>query len=168
MKSEGAFSLTEVVLALGISAFCLLVLLGLLPVGLNSNQSSREETSALNIASRMIADLQSIPKGKAAGGANQAVDGLSIPEAGENGGTQTVYYTETPSDLDRTHNFQSSPDNNTRFRITATLTPPASASGTAQHTATCVHLLVSWPPHTDPATTRPAGSVATFVALDRN
>jgi len=162
MKHQRAFSLTEVVLALGIASFCLLILLGMLPVGLNSNKSSREETAALNVVSRISADLQSLPKGKTSGGDNWSIDGLTIPEAGESAKALTVYYSDTLP------NFQNTIDRTTRYRITAKLTPPANISGTAQHTTTYVHLTVSWPPQLDPTTVRPAGSVTTLIALDRN
>lgn len=46
MKSNSGFSLVEVTLALGISSFALLAVVGLLPVGLAQMRDSREETSA--------------------------------------------------------------------------------------------------------------------------
>jgi len=49
------FSLVEVALALAITAFCLVAVFGLLPVGLNSNQASTEQTAAANIARSIIA-----------------------------------------------------------------------------------------------------------------
>lgn len=45
-KSRLAFSLIEVTVALGIASFALLAVAGLLPVGLNSVKSSREEAAA--------------------------------------------------------------------------------------------------------------------------
>jgi uncharacterized protein (TIGR02598 family) len=162
MKAHSAFSLVEVVLSLGIATFCLLILLGMLPIGLNSSQSSREETAALNIASRISADLQSLPKGKTASNDHWNMDGLTVPEAGDSPQNQTIYYSDTLP------NFQNTRDNTTRYRITAKLTPPTNVSGGTQHTASYIHLLVSWPPQLDPAIARPAGSIATIVALDRN
>ncbi len=53
-----AFSLVEVVLAMGIIAFALIVLLGLLPVGLKSNNDSLGESQAVNLMQALIADRQ--------------------------------------------------------------------------------------------------------------
>jgi type II secretory pathway pseudopilin PulG len=61
-----AFSLVEVTLALGVAAFCAIVLLGLLPAGLKTQQSSIEQTTANTISSQIVADLsaaQRLPPG---------------------------------------------------------------------------------------------------------
>lgn len=43
--SLAAFSLVEVTLALGVTGFCLIAILGLIPVGISSNQAASEQTS---------------------------------------------------------------------------------------------------------------------------
>ena len=48
-NSASAFSLVEITLALGITAFALLAILGLLPVGLKSAQDSNEQARATDI-----------------------------------------------------------------------------------------------------------------------
>ncbi len=53
-----AFSLIEVTLALGVAAFCLIAVFGLLPVGVNTNQSSIQQTAAASFATRIAADLR--------------------------------------------------------------------------------------------------------------
>lgn len=53
-----AFSLVEVVLALGIMAFALTTVLALLPLGVRSNQISAEESRAICILSTLEADLR--------------------------------------------------------------------------------------------------------------
>ena len=53
-----AFSLVEVTLALGVAAFCLLLLLGLLPTGLKTQQSSIQQTTANAIISTIWSDLR--------------------------------------------------------------------------------------------------------------
>jgi uncharacterized protein (TIGR02598 family) len=52
-----AFSLIEVTLALGITAFCLLTVFALLPVALKTQQASIQQTTANTIASQIVADL---------------------------------------------------------------------------------------------------------------
>ena len=46
---RGGFSLVEIVIALGIFAFCIVVLLGLMPVGLRAARSVSDESNAVNI-----------------------------------------------------------------------------------------------------------------------
>lgn len=53
-----AFSLVEVVVAMGIIAFALIILLGLLPVGLKSDIDSMGESQAVNLMQALIADRQ--------------------------------------------------------------------------------------------------------------
>src|SRR5262249_17059357 len=52
-----AFSLVEVTLALGITAFCLLTVFALLPVALKTQQASIQQTTANTIISQIVADL---------------------------------------------------------------------------------------------------------------
>jgi type II secretory pathway pseudopilin PulG len=61
-----AFSLVEVVLALGIISFSVVLILGLFPVGLKSAQESRIETRASYLAGQIIDDLRSSPFNAAA------------------------------------------------------------------------------------------------------
>ncbi len=56
-----AFSLVEVILALGIATFGILVIVALLPVGIQSTKDSLEETGAVNVLSEVIADRQATP-----------------------------------------------------------------------------------------------------------
>ena len=49
-----AFSLVEVTLALGIAAFCLLAIFGLLPVGIKSQQNAIGQTVAAGIATGIV------------------------------------------------------------------------------------------------------------------
>src|ERR1700730_4175808 len=60
-RSTAAFSIVEVVLALGVAAFCLIAILGLLPAGLNTNQTSTRQTTANGILSAIVADLRATP-----------------------------------------------------------------------------------------------------------
>ncbi len=56
-----AFSLVEVVLALGIATFAILAIIALLPVGIKSTKDSLDETGALNVLSEVIADRRATP-----------------------------------------------------------------------------------------------------------
>jgi len=62
-----AFSLVEVVIALGIVSFAVLAIVGMLPMALKSAQESMRETDATLIAQRIFAEL------KTGSGANRTV-----------------------------------------------------------------------------------------------
>src|SRR5215813_5749765 len=57
-RSNRAFSLVEVTLALGIAAFCLIAVFGLMPVGVQINRNATSQTAATNIIGAIIADLR--------------------------------------------------------------------------------------------------------------
>src|ERR1700677_1466005 len=86
--SETAFSLVEMVLALGVVTFCLLTLFGLISVGINNNRLVREQSIGLNLCSQIELDL------KATSPTNfiSPLYGITIPAAGAVSST-TVYDT---------------------------------------------------------------------------
>ena len=57
-REIAAFSLVEITLALGIAAFCLLGVLGLLTAGLQTQRTSVQQTTANEILSEVAADLR--------------------------------------------------------------------------------------------------------------
>src|SRR5438067_2326768 len=57
-RNKNGFSLVEVTIALGIGAFCLIAIFGLLPVGLTSNRNSVEQTKAAGVATAVFTDLR--------------------------------------------------------------------------------------------------------------
>lgn len=60
-RHPDAFSLVEVVLALGVIGFALLAIIGLFPIGLQSDRASIQETRANFIAQQTFATLRSQP-----------------------------------------------------------------------------------------------------------
>lgn len=54
-----AFSLVEVVLALGVVSFAIVAILGVLPTGLQTGKSSQDETRATQLAQGVLATLAS-------------------------------------------------------------------------------------------------------------
>lgn len=66
-KHSPAFSLVEVVLALGIISFAIIAIVGMLPVALKSSQDSMRETDATLIAQRIFSEL------KTGSGSNRSV-----------------------------------------------------------------------------------------------
>ena len=59
----GGFSLVEVVIAIGIAAFCLVTMLGLIPSGLKAVNATTEQTAATAIISEVMTDLRDTPLG---------------------------------------------------------------------------------------------------------
>src|SRR5205814_3216642 len=60
----GAFSLVEVTLALGVAAFCLIAVFGLVPVGVQTNRNATSQTAATNILSSVVSDIRASPPGQ--------------------------------------------------------------------------------------------------------
>src|SRR2546421_11803854 len=60
-RSKCAFSLVEVTLALGIAAFCLIPVFGLMPVGVQTNRNATSQTAATNIIAAVASDLRATP-----------------------------------------------------------------------------------------------------------
>jgi uncharacterized protein (TIGR02598 family) len=59
-RSSKAFSLVEVVLAIGVVSFAMMAMLGTLPVGLKSSQQSRGQVATANISRQLQGELQQI------------------------------------------------------------------------------------------------------------
>ena len=149
-----AFSLTEVTVALGLAAFCLIAVFGLLPVGITSNQASIEQTTANGILSAVIADLRATLPGQAG---KSAQFSITIPQNPVQSLSSTTFY------LGSDGRSAASMGAETRYRLMVSFLPNGFAKA-----ATLVNLKVSWPAPVDPARHTPTGFVQCFVALDRN
>jgi len=62
LRRVHAFSLVELTLALGIAAFCLIGVFGLVPVSVQTNRNSTSQNAAANIMAAVIADLRATSK----------------------------------------------------------------------------------------------------------
>ncbi|SRR6266496_1717184 len=161
VRETAAFSLVEITLALGVAAFALLAILGMLPTGLKIQQTSIQQTTANEIISQIFSDLRAdvrLPPGQAskAGGEWQNLHGRWRDAATPD----TLYFT---NEAKQTGTINGSPPANAVFRAKITYyTPP-----TPGYTTSLAYINVSWPAQVDPATAMPAGSVKTFVAVNR-
>ena len=158
---EKAFSLVEVTMALGITAFCLIVLFGLLPIGLRSNQAAIGQTAANSLLSAVVADLRATTTGTA----SQQYS-VPIPANPETSSTTYLYFSGDGlcSTSMNGPAMVSATTTQSRYLLTIKTYPNGSAASTDK-TATFLSLKVSWPAAT---LANPSGSVQTFVALDRN
>lgn len=124
------FSLVEVTLALGIAAFCLLTLFGLLPTGINIVQKASEETIALNRASALLADVKATP----------ATSSLSTRYGMDLTGASSAGTTLPEFLLDEQGNPVGKTSGAARYRVGYRISAPSS-----QPLGARVYLRVSWP-----------------------
>jgi uncharacterized protein (TIGR02598 family) len=141
-RSCSAFSLIELTLAIGIAAFCLLAVMGLIPIAVQTNRSATSQTAANNIVASVIADMR-------------ATTSPTSPQYGITFGTAKTLY------FDSAGQFTTSLGANSRYRTSVTF--PASPTGLSY-----ADIRVTWPAPVDPTTTTPSGSVEMFAAFDRN
>ena len=148
-----AFSLVEVTLALGIAAFCLIAVFGLMPVGMQTNRNAKSQTRATNLMAAVLADVRATPRTKATSLQ------LCIPLSG----TTTVYFDSEgrcSSDLAGSTSpcgVAWVPPLETRYQVNITF--PLTGN------LTYADVKVSWPAAA--ATTSASGSVEMFAAFDR-
>src|SRR5690349_21540030 len=78
VRKTAGFSLVELTLALGVAAFCLIALLGLLPASLKTQQNSIEQTVANGVITEILGDLRAdvrLPPGQAS---KETVSGFGL------------------------------------------------------------------------------------------
>jgi uncharacterized protein (TIGR02598 family) len=135
-----AFSLVELTLALGIAAFCLLAVFGLMPIGVQTNRNAASQTTATNIIASVIADMR-------------ATTSSTSPQYGITFGTAKTLY------FDGAGQFTTSLGANSRHRISITF--PSSPSGLSY-----ANVKATWPAAATSANAN--GSAEMFAAFDRN
>ncbi len=139
-----AFSLVELVLALGVAGFCLFAVFGLMPVGMQTNRNATSQTAATNIIAGIVADLRATPAAA-----------TTSPQFGITFGTDKTLYFDTSGQA------STSLSTDSRYRLSITW----NSAPTGLHYAA---LKVTWPAAADPEVTTPNGSVETFAAFDRS
>ena len=142
---SNSFSLVEVTMALGVTAFCLVTVFGLLPVGLKANQNSISQTATASILSAVIADMRATPK-----------NASSSIQYGITFGTETTLY------FDNESKPSSSLGPNSRYQLKIIF--PSNGSGTSA--ATFANLKITWPAAATPENALGSGEV--FAAFDRH
>jgi uncharacterized protein (TIGR02598 family) len=161
-RATAAFSLVEVVLAIGVAAFCLLTVLGLLAAGLKTQQASMQQTTANRIMATIFGDLRAdvrLPPGQQAK-SQEGVMGLGLHGHWANVATpDTLYFTNEGKKTGSAN--AGSPPADAVFRAKVTYFFPPS-----QSTSAC-SIIISWPAAVDPTTGTPAGKVQTFFAVNR-
>jgi type II secretory pathway pseudopilin PulG len=170
-RQIAGFSLVEVALALGVAALCLLVLMGLLPIGIRTQQSAAQQTTANQIISAIYAVLSAdvrLPPGLA----NKVCPDPPDPNLPCNWGAlhgnwlrraapDTIYFTNDGTQTGNIGpNATPPPDAVFRAKIIYRLPP--------SETTSLADITVSWPAAVDPANGGvPAGSAMTTITVNR-
>jgi uncharacterized protein (TIGR02598 family) len=94
--SKNAFSLIEVVIALGLFTFCIVGIVGLLPIAANSVKSISQESNANNIAESISGFWQVAPSTASTSGGNFTMGNFTVGTTGN----QTFYYNNDGSNVD--------------------------------------------------------------------
>lgn len=160
------FALIEVALALGVAAFALVAILGLLPIGLQSNQASIERTAAATIAAGVVADLRAAPIEIPPVAKTSPRFQIPLPAAGR--AMHTIFLREDGSAVGAV-DADANPADDPRYRVTLFITAPGVAT---QKDATLVRVLVTWPVLADRtasvAPSKFAGSYEVVTGLNRH
>jgi len=140
LRSIAAFSLVEVTLALGIAAFCLISVFGLIPIAVQTNRNATSQTAATNVIASVIADMR-------------ATTASTSPQYAITFGTAKTLY------FDGAGQFTTLLGGNSRYRVDVTF--PASPSGLSY-----AAIKVIWPAAATAANA--SGSAEMFAAFNRN
>ena len=164
-----AFSLVEVTLALGVAAFCLVAILGLLPTSLKTQQASIQQTTANQIISIIDSTLRAdvrLPPGQESkicpedGDPNEPCDWQNLRgHWRDRAAPDTLYFTNEAKEI----GLNGTPPTGAVFRakITYNRLPPTATTSVA-------NIRVTWPAQVDPDNGGvPAGSVTSLIAVNR-
>ena len=185
-RRVNAFSLVELTLALGVAAFCLLAVFGLMPLGVQTNRNATSQTAAANIMAAVIADLRATSKQYSPSKTYSAGDqvfsggdcyvatfttvgnpptnsrfwsaGFPCPRFGISFDTPTILY------FDAQGQFATSIGTDSRYQLN--VIPTSSSWNNGDPNLYGAYLKVTWPASADPAT--PSGSAEMFAVFDRH
>lgn len=150
------FSLVEISIALGVAAFCLLAILGLLQTGITSEQTTVGKTAAWGILSTVFSDLSSTPPDETTSTAFHISFSSTNP--------QTLYFTKAGVPVG---SINGAPPSDSYYRMCVGL-QKASASFA---NPTLARMIVTWPAKADPTPgwpTKANSSVEVITTLLRD
>src|SRR5207247_145894 len=158
LRRVHAFSLVELTLALGIAAFCLIAVFGLVPVGVQTNRNATSQTTATNILSSVISDIRASPKGSS--------DTAKYRIRRSKGNKTTVCFDSQGQPSGRQINNVPCPAGNWRYRLYVRIYPDfALGQNFIPYCANYAVLKLVWPAAADPLTATPSGSVETATSF---
>jgi type II secretory pathway pseudopilin PulG len=157
--TAAAFSLVEVTLAMGVAAFCLIAVFGLMPVGVQTNRNAISQTAATNILSSVVSDIRASPKGTGAS--------VQYGIRRSKGNITTVCFDGQGVSTPPQPSNAPCPGGNSRYRLYVRIYP---ISAQLPYLASYAYLKVVWPAAVDPLspTIPPSGSVETVATFFAN
>jgi len=158
-RGAPSFTLVEVVLAIGIISFCLIMLVPLIAVGMNTDRMVRQQIIGLSLCRQIESDLRATAPGTNA----SPLYGIPIPGVGG-----TVTATLYDSYATSATNFGLTRQSASQYLFTIILTGPVATSPNDPVNA---QIQASWPAQITPIPqgnpTNVVGSVNLDVAIDR-
>ena len=157
LSRASAFSLVEVALAIGIAGFCLVAVLGLMPIGFKTQQSAIAETQANTVVSQITGKLRAavrVPPGQSDQSDSKWL--LHPHNGGPWDPTPDVLYFNVQGNSEGSSLTAASV-----YRATIQYIQPPT------DTTSLAIIKVSWPAQVDPSTGTPSGYVQTFAAINR-
>lgn len=169
VRRTGGFSLVEVTLAIGMAGFCLLAVMGLIPVALKVQQASIQQTTANQIISQIYTVLRAdvrLPPGQA----NKVCPDPPDPNVPCNWGNLHGHWQNvgTPDTMYFTDNAKQTGTINGAAPADAVFRAKITYRGPPSETTSLATIRVSWPAAVDPDNNGvPAGSVTAEIAVNR-
>lgn len=130
VNTKRGFSLIEVVLALGVMSFAILSIMALLPMGLQTNRDSHEESVGTNLIAAMVADWRALK----IGGTNNTSPVFNLPKLQP---TMPLTNTIGIGETGQLTNLSSA-----RYRVAYRIIPPATSDSFAPY---YISFVISWP-----------------------
>jgi type II secretory pathway pseudopilin PulG len=164
LSTGAAFSLIELTLALGVAAFCLIAVFGLVPVGVQTNRNATSQTFATNILSGVVSDIRASPKG------STTTPKYKIRRSKSNMTTVCFDGQGQPDPSGGQIGNVSCRAGNWRYRLYVRIYPITAPTDThlKPYCANYAVLKLVWPAAADPLTATPSGSVETATSFSDN
>ena len=152
-----AFSLVEITLAMGIVTCSMLVVIGLLPVGLQTMQDSAVQYGLASISQQISSELQGMPFT-----ASESNSGYAITALNDSGNSRVEYYTRegilTKADATSMNTFP-------YFKATYSTNDPTVPGATSSYPGNLQNVKVSVSyPYQAPKTSQQTNVLSFFVA----
>jgi uncharacterized protein (TIGR02598 family) len=136
-RSPRAFSLVEVVMAIGITSFAALSIVGLIPVGLNSFHQTKITSVATDISKQMFSEISNAPYTSGSNGLNLISSGtswnLAAPSSTASNPIYIRYFNEQGEELTATAG-STTPPAGTIYQANAGVRYASLLSGTSTST----------------------------------
>ncbi|XHR28108.1 MAG: hypothetical protein ACFUZC_19530 [Chthoniobacteraceae bacterium] len=152
-KNGRAFSLVEIVVAMGVCSFVIVALVGLFSIGLKARRDSNNQFHAADLASNIIATRSASPTKDAAGSGTWAIPAAAMTQAYGDA------YASEPCFVG--HDGKLTDPSKAAYSV-------ACYSGTSNVTGprmAMVHLILSWPPTAALTNAEGRYETVTFIPL---